>query len=53
MRSMKLPIYLGLPRRLWRGVFKPRGTSIPGTELAGEIEAIGNAVWRTMDQGEE
>ena len=40
-RSLDFPFYLSLPMRLWRGVLKPRGTSIPGTELAGEIEAVG------------
>jgi NADPH:quinone reductase-like Zn-dependent oxidoreductase len=46
MRSLKFPIYLGLPMRLWRGLLKPRGTSILGTELAGEIEAIGQDIRR-------
>ncbi|MGB3715675.1 MAG: NAD(P)-dependent alcohol dehydrogenase [Candidatus Promineifilaceae bacterium] len=41
LRSLKLPIYIGLPMRMWMGVIKPRGTSILGTELAGEIEATG------------
>ena len=41
MRSLKFPIYLKLPMRVWRGLLKPRENSILGTELAGEIEAVG------------
>jgi NADPH:quinone reductase-like Zn-dependent oxidoreductase len=44
MRSLKVPIIMGLPLRIWIGFFKPKGTTIPGTELAGEIEAVGKAV---------
>jgi NADPH:quinone reductase-like Zn-dependent oxidoreductase len=44
MRALKLPLLLSLPMRLWIGILKPRGTTIPGTELAGEIEAIGKEV---------
>jgi NADPH:quinone reductase-like Zn-dependent oxidoreductase len=46
MRSLKFPLYLSLPLRLWLGFRKPRGTTIPGTELAGEIEAVGKNVKR-------
>jgi NADPH:quinone reductase-like Zn-dependent oxidoreductase len=46
LRSLKFPIYLSLAMRLWRGFLKPRGTSILGTELAGEIEAIGKDIKR-------
>jgi NADPH:quinone reductase-like Zn-dependent oxidoreductase len=38
--------------RLWRGFLKPRANSILGTELAGEIEAVGKDVklFRSGDQ---
>ncbi len=44
MRSLKFPIYLSLPMRLWLGFRKPRSNTIPGTELSGEIEAVGKDV---------
>ena len=44
MRSLKFPLILSLPMRLWLGLLKPKDMTIPGTELAGEIEAVGKNV---------
>jgi NADPH:quinone reductase-like Zn-dependent oxidoreductase len=44
MRGLKFPIILSMPMRLWIGFLKPKENTIPGTELAGEIEAIGENV---------
>jgi NADPH:quinone reductase-like Zn-dependent oxidoreductase len=52
LRSLKFPIYLSLPMRLWRGFLKPRENSILGTELAGEIEAVGKDV-RLFKEGDQ
>ncbi|UCH59606.1 MAG: NAD(P)-dependent alcohol dehydrogenase [Anaerolineales bacterium] len=41
MRALKFPFILSLPMRLWIGFSKPKPDTIPGTELAGEIEAVG------------
>jgi len=41
LRSLNLPLYFSLPMRFWLGFRKPKATTIPGTELAGEIEAVG------------
>jgi len=45
MRSFTVPPELWLLSRLYLGVFKPR-RSVLGMELAGGIEAVGNAVTR-------
>jgi NADPH:quinone reductase-like Zn-dependent oxidoreductase len=49
LRSLRFPIYLSLPMRLWRGFLRPRENSILGTELAGEIEAVGEDVRRVKE----
>ncbi len=49
LRSLKFPVYLSLPMRLWRGFLKPRENSILGTELSGEIEAVGKDVKRLKE----
>jgi len=44
LRSLDLPLWITLPMRIWLGLRKPRGARIPGTELAGVIEAVGDDV---------
>lgn len=46
MRSLDFPFFFTIPMRLWLGLFKPKVNSVMGTELAGEIAAVGQAVTR-------
>ena len=52
MRSLDFPFYFGFAVRLWRGFLKPRENSILGTDLAGEVQAVGKDV-RRFKEGDQ
>jgi 2-desacetyl-2-hydroxyethyl bacteriochlorophyllide A dehydrogenase len=46
MRSLKFPLFLSLPMRMYVGLRRPTRIKIIGQELAGEIESVGKDVKR-------
>jgi len=44
LRSLRLPLYLSFPMRLYAGLRRPTRITIIGQELAGEIESVGKKV---------
>ncbi len=46
MRSLKFPLFLSLPMRMYVGLKRPTRIKIIGQELAGEIETVGKDVKR-------
>ncbi len=46
MRSLKFPLWLSLPMRIYAGISRPSRIKIIGQEMAGEVEAVGKEVKR-------
>jgi NADPH:quinone reductase-like Zn-dependent oxidoreductase len=51
-RGLTLPLWYALPMRLYVGLTRPQRITIPGMDLAGDIQAVGKDVkrFRTGDQ---
>jgi 2-desacetyl-2-hydroxyethyl bacteriochlorophyllide A dehydrogenase len=46
VRSLRMPFWIRIPLQIYVGLMRPKRITIPGQELAGEIEAVGQEVTR-------